>query len=281
MHCEKFSVAMAVYGKDDPWHFKMAVDSILDQTRKPDEVVLVVDGPIPLSLAEVVAAYEAMPFFRVIRLETNSGHGHARRTGLAHCTNELVALMDADDISRPDRFEKQLACMAADPSLSLVGGNIAEFIGTPDRVVSYRTVEQDDKSIKADLCKRSPINQMTVMFRRSDVERAGGYLDFYCEEDYYLWARMVLLDQKFANLPDILVDVRVGNDMYRRRGGLRYFKSEARLQRFLYKNHLIGFLRYSINVTKRLVVQVLCPNRVRSFIFRKFARSSTPPEATT
>ena len=269
---------MAVYEKDDPWNFKIAVDSILNQTRKPDEVVLVVDGPVPLSLDEVISGYEAMPTFRVIRLEKNCGHGHARRTGLSHCSHELVALMDADDISRPDRFEKQLACMEADPSLSVVGGNIAEFIGTPDNVVSYRNVEIEDAAIKQDLKIRCPMNQVSVLFRRDDVKHAGGYLDFFCEEDYYLWVRMALLNMKFANVPDVLVDVRVGRDMYRRRGGLRYFKSEARLQAFMYRHGLIGTFRYTVNVLKRLVVQVLLPNRVRGYIFRKFARTSQAPE---
>ncbi len=275
---EKFSVAMAVYEKDDPWHFKIAVDSILNQTCPPSEVVLVVDGPVPLSLDELIVAYEANPLFRVIRLEKNCGHGHARRTGLSHCSYELVALMDADDISRPDRFEKQLACMTADPRLSIVGGTIAEFIGSPDRVVSYRYVAQQDEDIKRDLRIRCPMNQVSVLFRKSDVKRAGGYLDFFCEEDYYLWVRMALLDMKFANVPDVLVDVRVGQDMYRRRGGLRYFKSEARLQQFMYKNRLIGLTRYLWNVSKRLVVQVLLPSRVRGYVFRKFARSSESPE---
>ena len=274
MCCQKFSVAMAVYGKDDPRHFQVAVDSILNQTRPPDEVVLVVDGPVPPDLDEVITGYEAMPQFCVIRLPRNVGHGEARRTGLSHCTHELVALMDADDISHPDRFEKQLAVMEKDSSLSIVGGNIAEFIGTPDNIVSYRRVEEHNDDIHKDMRSRCPMNQMTVLFRRVDVERAGGYLDFYCEEDYYLWARMALLGQRFANLPDVLVDVRVGADMYRRRGGLRYFKSEVRLQKFLLQNHLIGRGRYAINVIKRLIVQVMLPNRLRGYIFQKFARAT-------
>ena len=274
----KFSVAMAVYGKDNPLHFKTAVDSILNQTCQPDEVVLVVDGPVPSDLNEVITEYEAMPIFQVIRLEKNSGHGHARRTSLAHCTHELVALMDADDISRPDRFEKQLAYMEQNPTVSIVGGSIAEFIDSPDNVVSYRNVECEDARIKADLRIRCPFNQMTVLLRREDADRAGGYLDFYCEEDYYLWVRMALLDVKFGNLPDVLVDVRVGADMYRRRGGVRYFKSEARLQWYMYKNRLIGLYRYALNVAKRLVVQVLLPNRIRGYVFRKLARTSRAPE---
>lgn len=276
MSCQQFSVAMAVYKKDDPVHFRTAVDSILNQTQKPDEVVLVVDGPVPSSLDEVIASYESLPFFKIIRLEKNMGHGHARRVGLSHCTHGLVALMDADDISRPDRFEKQLRRMEEDPTLSIVGGNIDEFIGDVDNIITSRRVYTEDADIKRDMQKRCPMNQPTVLFRRADVERAGGYLDFFCEEDYYLWVRMCLLGMKFANLPDVLVNMRVSKDTYRRRGGIRYFKSEARLQKFMLKNKLIGFGRYSLNVLKRLVVQVLLPNRVRGYAIRRFARQTVP-----
>ncbi len=267
-----FSVAMAVYKNDDPVHFRLALDSIMHQTVPPDEVVLVIDGPIPAETEAVVADCAALPIFHIIRLEENCGHGIARRTGLSACRHELVALMDADDISCPDRFEKQLAVMAKDPDLSIVGGCISEFIGEPENAVSLRDVCLSNDAIQADLKKRCPMNQMTVMFRKSDVERAGGYLDFYCEEDYYLWVRMCLAGMKFANLPDVLVHVRVGEDMYRRRGGWRYFKSEAALQKLMRKERLISLPRYLLNVSRRFVVQVLMPAPVRGFVFRHFAR---------
>ena len=268
----KFSVSMCVYGKDNPDWFQIATDSILNQTCPPDEVVLVVDGPVPSELNSVIAACEQNSVFNVIRLPENMGHGEARRTGLAACKNELVAIMDADDISASTRFEKQLAAFAADPELAIVGGNITEFIGEPENVVGARVVPGDDADIKVYMKKRCPMNQMTVMFKKSQVEAVGGYLDWYCEEDYYLWLRMALADMKFANLPDTLVNVRVGADMYRRRGGVRYFKSERRLQKYMRKNGIIGFGTYLSNVIKRLIVQVLLPNRVRGWVFKKFAR---------
>ena len=254
MSCRQFSVALAIYEKDDPTCFCDAMDSILHQTAEPSEIVIVVDGPIPPVLNEALSSYE----------------------GLAACTNDLVALMDADDISTPDRFEKQLAFMEAHPEVSIVGGQIAEFIGTPNNTLGLREVYLTDEEIKKDLKSRCPLNQVTVLFRRADVEKAGGYLDFFCEEDYYLWVRMHLRGMRFANLPDVLVHVRVGEDMYRRRGGLRYFKSEARLQSIMYREGIISFSRYMVNVAKRLVVQVLLPNSLRSFVFKHFARKSVP-----
>lgn len=270
----KFSVSMCVYGKDDPRYFRTAVESILNQTVVPDEVVLVVDGPVPAQLDAVIVEYERIPVFRVIRLEENRGHGEARRIGLNNCTNELVALMDADDISAENRFEKQLAMFEMRPELTIVGGNITEFVDTPENTVGARVVSLEDIAIKTDMKKRCPMNQVTVMFRKSYVDKVGGYMDWFCEEDYYLWLRMYLDGAKFANIPDYLVNVRVGKDMYQRRGGVKYFLSEAKLQKFMLDNKIIGFGMFAINVCKRLVVQVLLPNRLRSWVFQKFARKA-------
>ena len=269
---KKISVSMCVYGKDNPEHFKIAVDSILQQTTKPDEVVLVVDGPVPDELDKIISSYEETPIFKVIRLPENVGHGEARRTGLRNCKNELVALMDADDISLPRRFEEQLEAFRKDEELVIVGSHISEFIGEESNIVSYRRVSLTDEEIKVDMKKRCPMNQVTVMFRRSAVEKVGGYIDWYCEEDYYLWLRLMLDGAKFANCDSILVNVRTGEGMYSRRGGIPYFKSEAKLQGYMLKNHVIGVLDYIVNVAKRFVVQVLMPNKIRGFVFKKFAR---------
>lgn len=268
----KFSVSMCVYGKDDPQFFRAAVESILNQTVTPSEVVLVVDGPVPEELDAVIRGFEAMPIFRVVRFTENQGHGNARRAGLAACSNELVALMDADDLSAPDRFQKQLAKFAGDPSLDIVGGMITEFVGEPDNVVARRDVPLEDQDIKQYMKKRCPMNQVTVMFKKTSVDQVGGFIDWYCDEDYYLWLRMTLAEMQFGNVPDVLVNVRVGEEMYQRRGGKKYFLSEAKLQKYMLDHKIIGFGTYMMNVTKRLIVQVLLPNKLRGWVFQKFAR---------
>lgn len=271
---QDFSVAMCVYAGDDPLHFRTAVDSVIHQTVKPKEVVIVVDGSIPEELAVIIGAYEQDDLFKIIRLPENRGHGEARRSGIENCSCELIALMDADDVSVPARFEKQLAAFAADPTLAIVGGDISEFIGSEDHIIGYRRLPVDDQEIKKYMKKRCPLNQVTVMFKKTAVQQVGGYQDWYCEEDYYLWIRMYLAEMKFANIPEILVNVRVGQEMYQRRGGLRYFKSEAKLQKYMLKNKVIGVLLFLTNVGKRFIVQVLLPNRVRGWVFQKFARSN-------
>lgn len=143
----QFSVSMCVYGKDNPKHFDIAVQSILDQTIPPTEVILVVDGPVPDELDLVICKYEVNPLFRTIRLEENQGHGNARRIGLQNCNYDLVALMDADDISVSYRFEKQLKIFDNNSSVSLVGGMITEFIDDPANIVAMRTVPSKDSEI--------------------------------------------------------------------------------------------------------------------------------------
>ena len=268
----KFSVSMCVYGKDNPEWFDTAVQSVLNQTVQTSEIVLVVDGPVSDELDAIIRKYEHTELFNVIRFAENRGHGNARRAGLLATTNELVALMDADDISEYDRFEKQLAVFEGDSTIDVVGGNIVEFIGESKNVVAKREVPEKDAEIKEYMKKRCPMNQVTVMFKKSSVERVGGFIDWYCEEDYYLWLRMTLADMKFANVSDILVNVRVGEDMYKRRGGWKYFKSETKLQKYMRNNRIIGFGTYIANIAKRFAVQVLLPNCVRGWVFKKFAR---------
>lgn len=270
----KFSVSMCVYNGDNPLHFETAIESIINQTVKPDEIVLVVDGPINEALNDIVVKYEENDLFKVIRLKENQGHGNARRIGLENCTHDIVAIMDADDISMLDRFERQVEYFVNDEEISIIGGQISEFIDFAENVVGQRIVPLNDSEIKEYAKTRCPMNLVTVMFKKSDINKVGGFIDWYCEEDYYLWLRMILANMKFANTNDILVNVRVGKEMYNRRGGWKYFKSEYALQKYMKKNKLIGFSTYFMNVMKRFIVQVLMPNKLRGYIFKKFARKS-------
>ena len=274
---------MCVYGKDDPDHFDIALDSIVDQTFKPSEIVLVVDGPIPETINSIITKYkmvckENKIEFKVYRLKQNMGHGIARRLSFNKCNHEYIALMDADDISVPDRFQRQIEFIELNPRISIVGGNITEFISQHDgrdtsNKAGCRIVPETDRAVKEYMKKRCPMNQMTVMFNRTAVSSVGGYKDWYCDEDYYLWIRLALAGYTFANIQESLVDVRVGEEMYQRRGGFKYFKSEAKLQKYMLHHDMIGIGRYFINVGERLILQVLTPHKVRGWLFKKFART--------
>lgn len=270
----KFSVAMAVYRGDNAADFATAVHSIYSQqTVKPTEIIIVVDGPIPDELeATLTELKRQINVIRFVRFDENRGHAAARQAGLEAASNELVSIMDADDIAEPDRFEKQLAAFKANADAAVVGGQIKEFIDTTNNVVGERIVPLDDVDIKRYLRSRCPMNLVTVMYCKQPIEAVGGFMDWYCEEDYYLWVRLAKAGYKFANVPDNLVNVRVGREMYRRRGGWRYFKSEARLQWYMLRHGIIGVPRCFYNVAGRFAVQVAMPNRLRGFIFQKLFR---------
>ena len=264
---------MSVYKNDNPADFAEAVRSIYKQTCPPDEIVLVVDGPVPDTMRDTIRALkEETGIMKVIPLDQNRGHAIARQTGLEAARNELCAVMDADDISLPDRFEKQLKAFDEHPDVSVVGGLINEFIHRQDNVVGTRIVPEHDAEIKVYLKSRCPMNLVTVMLKKSDVMKVGGYQDWYCEEDYYLWIRLALGEYKFYNIQENLVNVRVGEEMYQRRGGSAYFKSEARLQKYMLDHKVISLPKYLYNVIVRWTVQVAMPNSVRGWVFRNFAR---------
>jgi len=268
-----YSVMLCVYKNDKPAYFREALESIIHQTVIPSEIVVVVDGPVPSKVLAIIAEYsQKHRFIKSVRLKKNLGAGAARKICLENCTNELVANMDSDDISVRDRFEKQLNCFNDDAELSVVGGYIFEFTGDTNNVVAVRTVPLKNEEIKKYMKSRNPLNNMSVMFKKSAVLKAGGYVDFHFYEDYYLWIRMCVQSCQFKNINSNLVFARVGEAMYKRRGGVEYFISGARLQVYMYKIGFIGLGRCIYNLTARFLVQILMPNLLRSVVYRKVLR---------
>lgn len=271
---EDFSVLMSVYRNDKPADFKEAVNSIWHrQTLKPAEFVLMVDGPVPEPLDNVICSLEQeIPVMRVIRLESNSGLGEALRIGVEKCSHPIIARMDSDDIAIHNRFELQYKYLKQHPNVSILGGQIDEFIDNSNNIVSRREVPTASDELKSYTRARCPFNHMTVMFRRESILEAGNYQSWHYNEDYYLWIRLLEQGYVFANLPDTLVNVRVGTDMYKRRGGWKYFKSEKGLQDYMLRHRLISLPRYLYNTAGRFLMQVVLPNNLRGFLFQKLFR---------
>lgn len=271
-----FSVAMSVYYKDNAVFFDRALQSITErQTIKPTEIVLVCDGPLNEQLDAVIDKYRKQyPIFKILRFKDNRGLGNALKLAIENTSNEIVARMDSDDISVPDRFEQQLKFFSNHSEVDIVGGNITEFIGDETNIVGKRIVPTKDSEIKEYMKTRCAFNHVSVMYKKSAVQSAGGYLDWFWNEDYYLWIRMQLNNAVFANTGTVLVNVRVGEEMYQRRGGKKYFQSEYGLQKLMLDNKMISFPIFIGNVGKRVIIQRLLPNRIRGWVFRKFARDN-------
>lgn len=271
----QFSVCTSVYNNDTPEYVRTALDSMLvHQTVKPTEIVLVQDGPVPTELSVLLQVYEGKypDVMHIIRLEKNGGLGNALKLGVENAKYDIIARMDSDDICSPDRFEKQLTYLETHPECDIVGGQMTEFIDRPDNIVGRRAVPLTNEEIYDYMKSRCALNHVTVMFRKATVLKAGNYQDWFWNEDYYLWVRMMMGHCVFANIPDVTVNVRSGADQYARRGGKKYFDSEIGIKKLMLKNGLISRKEYIVNYIQRFIIQLVLPNKVRGWVYRTFAR---------
>ncbi len=227
-----FSLLLPVYGGDKPDYLERAFHSSVDeQTLRPDEVVLVQDGPVSAELTatlERLVANSPVPA-RLIKVHRNLGLANALEKGLDACLHDVVARMDADDISLPERFARQLELI--EQGVDLVGTGMLEFVQEHGAIVARRVPPTNPDDIARYSRFHDPFNHPTVVYRRGAVRRAGGYRDLGLMEDYWLFARMIQTGAKVANIADPLVMYRVSDGAYARRGGWRQLMAELKLQR--------------------------------------------------
>ena len=265
----EYSVLMSVYHKEKPEYLRQAIESIQAQTLPTDDFVLVCDGPLNDALDEVIIKkqQEMGTTLNVVRLAKNGGLGNALNEGIKHCKNELVARMDSDDIAYTNRCEKQIAVFNAHPEVSICSGIVEEFTSNPIIVDTKRVPPEIVEFAK----KRNPFNHPCVMYKKSAVEAVGSYQDFYLLEDYYLWLRMLKAEYQGYNIQEPLLHMRAGSDMYLRRAGWKYAKTQARMFKFMKQQGFIGNGQY----IKSCVIRSgssLAPNWLRKFMFEKVLR---------
>ncbi|GAB3656398.1 hypothetical protein GCM10027596_10530 [Nocardioides korecus] len=266
---QPFSLLVSTWAGDSPHHLCDAFRSTVhDQTRRPAQVVLVQDGPVPVELAEEIAGLvrESPVPVTHVEMPANVGLGPALDAGLAACEHEVVARMDADDLSVPDRFERQLPFIEA--GADIVGSGLWEFGESVEDVVGRRTPPTDPDEIRRVIRFRDPFNHPTVVYRRSAVLAAGGYTDMALMEDYLLFTRMVAGGAVPANIAEPLVHYRVGEGAYARRGGLALLRSELALQGRFRRLGLTTRRQYARNVAVRGGYR-LVPVGVRKVAYRR------------
>ncbi|HEY2312927.1 MAG TPA: glycosyltransferase [Streptosporangiaceae bacterium] len=250
MH-EPFSLLLSVYDGDRPDFIRRALRSAVDdQTVRPDQVVIVRDGPVRQELAECLEDFRASSRVPVtfVPLERNSGLGPALDHGLAASWFDVVARMDADDVAMPHRFEVQLPLIE---DADIVGAGLLEFVADTDDIVGQRVPPTEPGQIARYARVHDPFNHPTVVYRRSAVLAAGGYGDFPLMEDYALFARMLQTGARAVNVAEPLVFYRVGATAFKRRGGTGLLRSELRLQREFLRSGFTSRAEYARNVLVR------------------------------
>lgn len=247
----KVSILMSVYANEDQKHLRDSINSVLEnQTRRPDEFVLVCDGPLTDQLEEVIREYckHYEEAFRVFRLRENQGLGKALRYGLSHCSNEIIIRADSDDVCIPERIEVQVKYLAEHPEIAAVSSYVDEFDEDWNAPKSIKKLPLHPEQLKKMVKFRNPLNHMAVAFRKSAVVDVGSYRHMPCIEDYDLWVRLVAKGYKLANIDKVLVHARVGNGMIKRRSNKQYITSWRELNQEMLKAKMINLGEYARNM---------------------------------
>ena len=240
-----FSVLMSVYKNDDPNFFEEALNSIsTNQSFKPKQVVIVEDGPVNSIIDDVIEKVKIKNKkieFTILSKKKNEGLASALNDGINLCKYDWIARMDSDDISVDDRFEKQINYILSNDNVDVLGGAIEEFNSIPGDLKSKRVVALDNDGIKAKAKRRTPMNHVSVMYKKDTVKSVGGYsVSFGKLEDYKLWVDLINSNYTLNNLEDVLVNVRVGNGFLARRSNKREIKDWDMLQKYLLKNGIVN-----------------------------------------
>lgn len=265
-----FSVLLSVYYKESPLYLSQALCSIIKQSMPPTEIILVEDGKLPKTLEEVISQFqENNSTIKIVQLPYNQGLGRALNEGLKHCSYELIARMDTDDIAKPNRFEKQIRIFEKYPDIDVCSAWIEEFENDTNNILSIKKLPEQHIDILKYAKHRCPINHPVVMYKKQAVLKAGGYEGF--PEDYRLWAKMIMNGAQFYNIQESLLYFRFSKNMIKRRGGWKYAIADIKSQIEFYKLGLFGIPTLMYNILIRVTVR-LTPNLIRSLIYKKILR---------
>lgn len=271
----KYSVLMSVYKNDSPEYLKLALESVYNsQTRKPDEIVVVFDGPLTFELIETLNRFR-IGKEKVVKFypkKVNSGLGEALRIGSEKCTGDYILRMDSDDVSDSLRFEKQIAYVEAHPEIDVVGTDIAEFnLSLDEKDKRVRACPAKHEDIVQMGKKRNPMNHVTVCIKKTALEKCGGYKTLLLLEDYYLWLNMITSGCKLANINESLVYVRVGNGFDSKRGSKERIIGWKVLQEFMIEHEIITKSEARINMLY-INAFVRTPGWIKKILYRRILR---------
>ena len=272
---KEYSVLMSVYYKENAKWFEESIQSMFMQTIQPKEFVLVEDGKLTEELENVVKKYKKKypKIMKVVKLDENVGLGPALQRGVKECSCEYIARMDSDDYSVPNRIEKEFEIFEKDSTIGMVGSNVSEFIDNIQNVICNVVLPEENEDIIRFSKKRNPFRHPSVMFKKSEVIKAENYREYYLCEDYDMWLRMIRNNCKCYNIQENLVYMRISDDFYKRRGGIKYLKS---INKFKKEQMTLGYftkMEYLKSIIPHAIV-CLMPNFMRDLIYKKLLRKS-------
>ena len=262
---KKFSVLLSVYAGEKPDQLEQCLKSLILQTRKANEIILVIDGKIGKRLNKVVKNYRNKLEMTIIQLSQNKVLANALNEGLKKCSNDIIVRMDTDDVCMPDRFSSQVSFMENNPEIAVCSGFVEEWDAKMEYPIKVRKIPLTNEEIVNFSKKRNPISHPAACFRKNIVMHFGGYPEVY-PEDYLLWLKLLMSGKKFGNLDKILVKMRTGKSFYKRRG-LKFLKGELVIHLYMYRKGWCSFFELIYAVSGRIILR-LAPQWIRPLAYK-------------
>lgn len=273
------SVLMSVYKAEKAQHLHGALRSVwTDQTRKPDEIVVVRDGSLTEALDEVLQAWKNQLGEQLVLLTNpqNVGLTKSLNKGLACAKGELVARMDSDDLSTPDRFFLQEQYLAAHPDIAVVGGALQEFDEeNPCLAVRHYPLTPDE--VRTYIHKASPLAHPAVMMRKAIFDGGIRYDERYrTSQDIALWFDVLDAGYQIGNLSDTVLYFRRAGDVFKRRGRAKaynefkiYMNGIRRLYGLFSWRYVFPVARLAFRLMPESLVKRIYASGLRSQVLEK------------
>lgn len=268
-----YSILMSVYKGEKPEYLRQSIDSMIGQTYRTDDFVLVCDGPLTDALEEVICKYESKyhDFFRVLRLSENVGTGQCANRGIEMCRNDYIVKMDSDDIALPERCEKQIALLCSHPDVDMCGAYIEEFDTDTNGFIAVKKTPQTHEEIYKYSKRRNPFNNQTLVFKKEHAKAVGGYTSIKRCEDYDFVIKMLRNGAKGYNIPEVLVRYRVSKGNYERRQNWANTKSFIAVRWHIFRTGYSNLLDFLIPCAMQMFIFIM-PKKLTGKIYKRFLR---------
>ena len=269
----EYTVSMSVYAGEKAENLAASLESMLGQTLPCRELILCCDGALTPELDEVVEEYKRRfdGRMRVLRSGGHVGVGACANAALRAARTDIIVKMDSDDISSPERCEKQMRLFAGDPGLDMCGAYLEEFDDETGGAIAVKKAPVTHDEIMVYARRRNPFNNPTFAYRRSAALAAGGYTQSGRCEDFDLVVKMLMNGARGENIPEVLLRYRVTKGNLQRRRNLANTKGFIAVRYKIYRSGFSTLADFLIPCAAQLVLFLL-PAKVTGVFYRKLLR---------
>lgn len=268
------SVLMSVYHSEKAEYLNRSLQSVWDdQSLKPNQIVLIEDGPLGTELHKVIDNWKErlQDVFCIVTNEKNIGLTKSLNKGIQYITSELIARADSDDISMPTRFALQEKFLAEHPDVDILGGAMQEFNEEND-CLNVRRYPSTHEQARKYIMKASPLAHPSVMMRKKIFDEGLRYNEEYrTSQDVALWFDALNADYHIANLDDIILHFRQNSSVFKRRGRAKAWNEFKIYIKGIYRKKGL-FTFYYVYPLSRLLFRLM-PARLIEFIYKSNMRN--------